>query len=59
MKRTFGSRINTWLYESPGQVFRQGKWRFWFPTLIGLTSKAKLSILDDAMRMERTAFRER
>jgi hypothetical protein len=38
MKRTFGRRINEWLHESPGQVFRQGKWRFWFPTLIGLTA---------------------
>jgi hypothetical protein len=38
MKRTFGRRINEWLHESPGEVFRQGKWRFWFPTLIGLTA---------------------
>ena len=37
-KRTFGRRINEWLHESPGEVFRQGKWRFWFPTLIGLTA---------------------
>jgi hypothetical protein len=38
VKRTFGHRINEWLYESPGETFRQGKWRFWFPTLIGLTA---------------------
>jgi hypothetical protein len=38
MKQTFGRKINDWLYESPGEVFRQGKWRFWFPTLIGLTA---------------------
>jgi len=38
MRRTFGRRINEWLHEGPGEVFRQGKWRFWFPTLIGLTA---------------------
>lgn len=38
MKRSFGERVNEWLYERPGQVFRQGKWRFWFPTLLGLTA---------------------
>jgi hypothetical protein len=38
MKNSFGRRINEWLHESPGEVFRQGKWRFWFPTLIGLTA---------------------
>src|SRR5215831_3965779 len=38
MKNTFGHRINDWLHESPGHIFRQGKWRFWFPTLIGLTA---------------------
>ena len=37
-KRTFGRRINEWLHEGPGEVFRQGKWRFWFPTLIRLTA---------------------
>ena len=37
MKRTFGRRINAWLQESPNEIFRDGKWRFWFPTLIGLT----------------------
>src|SRR5262245_8045932 len=34
----FGRRINAWLHESPGQIFREGKWKFWFPTLIGLTA---------------------
>src|SRR5215475_7449042 len=38
MNRTFGHRINEWLHESPGEIFRDGKWRFWFPTLIGLTA---------------------
>src|SRR5262249_50581693 len=38
MKRTFGRRINEWQHEGPGEVFRQGKWRFWFSTLIGLTA---------------------
>src|SRR5262244_2327019 len=37
-RRGFGARINRWLSEAPGEVFRQGKWRFWFPTLIGLTA---------------------
>jgi hypothetical protein len=38
MKRSFGRRINEWLHESPGQVFRQGKWRFWYPCLVALTA---------------------
>src|SRR5262245_16199944 len=38
MKRTFGRRINAWLAEPKGEIFRDGKWRFWFPTLIGLTA---------------------
>jgi hypothetical protein len=38
MKRTFGRRINTWLAEPKGEIFRDGKWRFWFPTLLGLTA---------------------
>src|SRR5262245_33269538 len=37
-KKTFGRKINEWLHESPGQIFREGKWKFWFPTLIGLTA---------------------
>ena len=37
-KKPFGERINTWLSEPSGEIFRQGKWRFWFPTLIGLTA---------------------
>lgn len=37
-KKTFGQRINNWLDEPKGEIFRNGKWRFWFPTLIGLTA---------------------
>jgi hypothetical protein len=37
-KRTFGQRINAWLTEPKGEVFRQGKWRFWYPALVGLTA---------------------
>ena len=37
-RRNFGSRINAWLAEAPGEIFKSGKWRFWFPTLIGLTA---------------------
>lgn len=33
----FGRRINAWLQENAGETFRDGKWRFWFPTLIGLS----------------------
>jgi hypothetical protein len=36
-RRTFGRRINEWLHESPGRIFQEGKWKFWYPTLIGLT----------------------
>lgn len=37
-KQPFGQRINNWLNEPEGETFRHGKWRFWFPTLIGLTA---------------------
>src|SRR5688500_9163993 len=37
-RRSFGKRVNQWLAEPKGQIFRDGKWRFWFPTLIGLTA---------------------
>jgi hypothetical protein len=37
-KQTFGRRVNNWLDEPKGEIFREGKWRFWFPTLIGLTA---------------------
>ncbi len=37
-KKPFGRRINNWLAEPKGEIFRDGKWRFWFPTLIGLTA---------------------
>src|SRR5262245_34778317 len=36
-KRGFGRRINAWLDEAPGETFREGKWRFWFPVLIGFS----------------------
>src|SRR5262245_23937704 len=35
--RGFGERINAWLDEPEGETFRHGKWRFWFPVLIGLS----------------------
>jgi hypothetical protein len=34
-KRGFGARINRWLDEAPGETFKQGKWRFWLPMVIG------------------------
>jgi hypothetical protein len=37
-KQTFGRRVNNWLDEPKGEIFKDGKWRFWFPTLIGLTA---------------------
>lgn len=37
-KQPFGRRINAWLAEPKDEIFRDGKWRFWFPTLIGLTA---------------------
>jgi hypothetical protein len=35
-KRGFGQRVNAWLAEAPGKTFKDGKWRFWFPALVGL-----------------------
>lgn len=37
-QRRFGQRINAWLAEAPGEVFKTGKWRFWLPCLVGLTA---------------------
>lgn len=37
-RQPFGRRINAWLAEPKGEIFREGKWKFWFPTLIGLTA---------------------
>jgi hypothetical protein len=37
MSRTFGRRINAWLAEPKGEIFRDGKWRFWFPLVIGFS----------------------
>lgn len=36
-KRSFGRRVNAWLDEAHGETFRDGKWRFWFPALIGFS----------------------
>jgi hypothetical protein len=36
-RRSFGRRVNAWLAEAPGEVFKDGKWRFWFPVLIGFS----------------------
>src|SRR5262249_20312594 len=35
-RRGFGRRINAWLAEPAGETFREGKWKFWWPLLIGL-----------------------
>jgi hypothetical protein len=37
-RRSFGRRVNQWLAEPKGQTFRDGKWRFWYPTLLSLTA---------------------
>jgi len=34
-RQNFGRRINAWLQEAPGEQFRDGKWRFWFPVVVG------------------------
>jgi hypothetical protein len=36
-KRTFGDRVNERFKEAPGEIFKRGKWSFWFPMVIGLT----------------------
>jgi hypothetical protein len=36
-KRSLGRRVNAWLDEAHGETFRDGKWRFWFPALIGFS----------------------
>src|SRR5215813_11268829 len=33
----FGRRVNNWLTEAPGEIFRDGKWRFWFVALIAFS----------------------
>src|SRR5262245_35688506 len=35
LKLSLGRRINKWLSEPWGETFKDGKWRFWFPMLIG------------------------
>jgi hypothetical protein len=37
-RQTFGRRVNTWLAEPKGETFKHGKWRFWYPALVGLTA---------------------
>jgi hypothetical protein len=34
-KQPFGRRINNWLEEGAGEIFKDGKWRFWWLALIG------------------------
>jgi hypothetical protein len=36
-KRGFGHRVNAWLDEPHGETFKHGKWRFWFPALVGFS----------------------
>jgi hypothetical protein len=36
-KKTFSERINERLREPSGEIFKRGKWRFWFPLVVGLT----------------------
>lgn len=36
-KKSWSERINERLRESPGEIFSRGKWRFWFPLVVGLT----------------------
>jgi hypothetical protein len=36
-RQSFGRRINAWLAEPAGEIFSAGKWRFWFPAVIGFT----------------------
>jgi len=36
-RQPLGRRINAWLAEAPGETFRDGKWRFWLITVIGLS----------------------
>src|SRR5262249_54388336 len=35
--RGFGQRINQWLSEPEGAIFKAGKWRFWLPMLLGFS----------------------
>lgn len=36
-KLAFGERVNKWLDEPEGSIFKNGKWRFWFPMLLGFS----------------------
>lgn len=35
-KRSLIDRLNDWLYENPGELFKDGKWKFWLMAEIGL-----------------------
>jgi hypothetical protein len=35
MSSKIGQRINKWLDEPEGKTFKDGKWRWWFPMLVG------------------------
>src|SRR5262245_9009871 len=37
MSSKIGQRINRWLEEAPGETFKDGKWRFWLPMLLGFS----------------------
>ena len=37
-KPTWSEKINARLQEAPGEIFKRGKWRFWFPLVSGLTA---------------------
>jgi hypothetical protein len=34
-KRNFGARVNSWLQEPQGELFRNNKWKFWFIVVAG------------------------
>jgi hypothetical protein len=36
-RKGFGHYINAWLAEPQGAEFRDGKWRFWLPAVLGFT----------------------
>ncbi len=36
-RRGFGARINRWLDEAPGEIFKANKWKFWLPMLLGFS----------------------
>jgi hypothetical protein len=44
-KPGIADRINNWLAENPGQLFRDGKWRFWFVAQVGLQIAISIATL--------------